>query len=161
MSLYYQGRVSEGVHAFRNALRVGLNESQCVSKEHIAWIRTNLAGALIRLHQADEALKLCDTAVDESVEHLPGYYVALCACDSLRDSHQMAVWMGRVIQLLKTNEASLLRLEQFLDRAADDPDLSWARGQIHWQEFIKTLQLIVEQGPLSKKEEQEPQLGKG
>jgi tetratricopeptide (TPR) repeat protein len=140
LALQYLGRPSEATETYREALRAGQSAHRPLA--HIAWFRTNLAGGLIRMHKPEDAMAQCEAAIDASMSHFPAYYVALCASDSLRDLQKLALWAGRTIQVAKS-DGSTNQLEEFLFRAEDDPDLSWARRQAVWGDVTRELRSII------------------
>ena len=140
LTTQYMGRIIEAINSYKAALDVGLSEH--LPKEHLVWFRTNLAGAFIRMCNSEEAIKQCKDAIDECITHIPAFYVALCASGALRDSHLLAIWIGRTIQAAKSC-ARPNQLEQFIKRAAVDPDLDWARNHTGWAEFIEELRASI------------------
>ena len=143
LALQYLGLPSDATESYRNALEAGM----CADRPspHIAWFRTNLAGGLVRLDRPEDALAQCEAAIDDSISHLPAYYVALCASDALRDVQRLAIWIGRTIQVAKSDMPPD-RLEEFLFRAEDDPDLPWARKQAVWVGMTRDLRSIITSG---------------
>jgi tetratricopeptide (TPR) repeat protein len=140
LSYQYLGHPSDATERYRDALQAGLFAHR--PPAHIAWFRTNLAGGLVRMRELEDALVQCRAAIDDSISHLPAYYVALCASDALRDPHRLAIWIGRTIQAAKST-ISPSRLEEFLLRADDDPDLAWARNQAAWADMTRDLRSII------------------
>ena len=140
LAMYYLGRVGEAIEHYESAVRTGLEAK--LPGEHIALFRTNLAGALVRKHEPEMALEQCLAAIENHIAHLPAYYIALCSSDALCDSHLMAIWIGRTIQVGKS-EVPSNHLQNFVDRAEKDPDLAWARHRSGWAEFIQTLQALI------------------
>jgi len=140
LALQYLGCPSDATKSYRNALQAGLSAHR--PSDHIAWFRTNLAGSLNRMRKPEDAILQCEAAINDSIFHLPAYYVALCASDALRDKQGLAVWIGRTIQAARS-EMPPDRLEEFLSRAKDDPDLSWARDQAVWLSMTHDLRSII------------------
>ena len=140
VALQYLGRPSDAKKFYKEALKTGLSVHR--PPAHIAWFRTNLAGALNRMRKPEDAVTECEAAINESISHLPAYYVALCASDALRDLQRLAIWIGRTIQVAKS-EIPPNRLEEFLFRAEDDPDLSWVRKQAAWAAMTRGLRSII------------------
>lgn len=143
LSFQYLGLPSDATRSYRKALEAGMVVDR--PSAHIAWIRTNLAGALVRMDRPEDALVQCETAIGDSISHLPAYYVALCATDALRDVQRLAIWIGRTIQAAKS-DIPPDRLEEFLFRAEGDPDLPWARQQAVWVGMTRDLRSIIASG---------------
>ena len=140
LSLQYDGRPKKATEKYTSALQAGLSAD--VPRSHLAWFRTNLAGGLVRMQQPEEALTECEKAINESLSHLPAYYVALCASDALRNPQGLAIWIGRTVQVAKSG-VSPERLDEFRLRADADPDLAWAREQAVWADMVRDLRSIV------------------
>ena len=136
LALQYVGRLSDATENYKNALQAGLSVHR--PPAHIASFRTNLAGGLNRMREPEDALSECEAAINDSISHLPAYYVALCASDALRDLQRLTIWIGRTIQVAKS-EIPPNRLDEFLFRAEDDPDLAWARKQAGWAGMTRDL----------------------
>ena len=101
IAMQYLGLISDATKNYRDALETGMDANR--PSAHIAWIRTNLAGGLVRMKEPEDALAQCEAAINDSISHLPAYYVALCAADVLRDVQRLAIWVGRTIQVAKSD----------------------------------------------------------
>lgn len=139
--LQYRGRVGEAVDAYKAALETGLLAHRPVV--HLAWFRTNMAGAYIRMHDPDKALEECERALESCPAHLPAFHLALCSSDALRDPCRLAFWAGRMIQEIRSERSNIHEdwLQKFLNRAAKDPDLAWARRQPNWEDLIQEVNM--------------------
>ena len=140
LAFQYLGLPSDATENYKTALEAGISADR--PSAHIAWIRTNLAGGLVRMDTPEEALAQCEAAINDSISHLPAYYVALCASDALRDVQRLSIWVGRTIQVAKS-DIPPVRLEEFLFRAEDDPDLFWARQQGVWVGMTRDLRSTI------------------
>lgn len=141
LSLVYTGRPHEAAVKYREAINRA--RAAGLPAAHIAWFHSNLAGALNRMWRPEDAIRECEAAIDQSIDHLPAYYGTLCASDTLRDRQKLATWIGRTIQVAKSH-ISRNRLTTFRSRAKDDPDLTWARNQSVWTDMLNELKSIIE-----------------
>ena len=141
LALQYRGRFKEAKESFEAALRTGVAGHR--PRSHIAWFSTNLAGVLIRLGRPEESLARSEAALRTHPNHVPAYYVGLCAVDAERNLQRLALWIGRMIEAVERGLLPPHRLQAFLDRAETDPDLGWARTQSLWAVLVQKMQSAI------------------